>query len=411
MKYLFPVLMALSGTTLAAEMLPNLPPTTAVIQVLRAQPLVQAADSQIQVETANRKRLEAGNHEWSLRLGGQQRKATPNGSPNERFTEWNAALESPLRLPGKAALDAEIGNLGVSLAETAHGDTLHESSRNLLKAWFVWLRETASATQWREQSALLDQQGKALKRRLQLGDTSRLEQIQAEAAQAQAQAQLAQARTRQRNAHEDLRRRFPGLPLQEQEIIAAPEAIDGTAETWINAILEHNHELALARGEAQRAQSLAGRSSRERVPDPTVGVQFSRERSGEENVMGAYISIPLPGSARLAASDASRAQVAVASSREAAVRQRIEAEAVQLHATAVAAIDSWQASRIAAEQLTRAAEMTARSYQLGEGSLSELLASRRLANEAVLAARLMQLEALELRYRLMLDAHRLWDFD
>lgn len=411
MKYLFPVLMALSGTTLAAETLPNLPPTTVVIQVLRAQPLVQAADSQIQVETANRKRLEAGNHEWSLRLGGQQRKATPNGSPNERFTEWNAALESPLRLPGKAALDAEIGNLGVSLAETAHGDTLHESSRNLLKAWFVWLRETASATQWREQSALLDQQGKALKRRLQLGDTSRLEQIQAEAAQAQAQAQLAQARTRQRNAHEDLRRRFPGLPLQEQEIITAPEAIDGTAETWINAILEHNHELALARGEAQRAQSLAGRSSRERVPDPTVGVQFSRERSGEENVMGAYISIPLPGSARLAASDASRAQVAVASSREAAVRQRIEAEAVQLHATAVAAIDSWQASRIAAEQLTRAAEMTARSYQLGEGSLSELLASRRLANEAVLAARLMQLEALELRYRLMLDAHRLWDFD
>lgn len=411
MKHLLSVLMALSGTTLAAETLPNLPPTTAVIQVLRAQPLVQAADSQIQVETANRKRLEAGNHEWSLRLGGQQRKATPNGSPNERFTEWNAALESPLRLPGKAVLDAEIGNLGVSLAETAHGDTLHESSRNLLKAWFVWLRETASATQWREQSALLDQQGKALKRRLQLGDTSRLEQIQAEAAQAQAQAQLAQARTRQRNAHEDLRRRFPGLPLQEQEIIAAPEAIDGTAETWINAILEHNHELALARGEAQRAQSLAVRSSRERVPDPTVGVQFSRERSGEENVMGAYISIPLPGSARLAASDASRAQVAVASSREAAVRQRIEAEAVQLHATAVAAIDSWQASRIAAEQLTRAAEMTARSYQLGEGSLSELLASRRLANEAVLAARLMQLEALELRYRLMLDAHRLWDFD
>lgn len=411
MKYLFPVLMALSGSTLAAETLPNLPPTTAVIQVLRAQPLVQAADSQIQVETANRKRLEAGNHEWSLRLGGQQRKATPSGSPNERFTEWNAALESPLRLPGKAALDAEIGNLGVSLAETAHGDTLHESSRNLLKAWFLWLRETASATQWREQSALLDQQGKALKRRLQLGDTSRLEQIQAEAAQAQAQAQLAQARTRQRNAHEDLRRRFPGLPLQEQEIIAAPEVIDGTAETWINAILEHNHELALARGEAQRAQSLAGRSSRERVPDPTVGVQFSRERSGEENVMGAYISIPLPGAARLAASDASRAQVGVASSREAAVRQRIEAEAVQLHATAVAAIDSWQASRIAAEQLIRTAEMTARSYQLGEGSLSELLASRRLANEAALAARLMQLEALELRYRLMLDAHRLWDFD
>lgn len=411
MKYLAFALATLSGSLLANETFPNLPPREAVIQVLRAQPSVQAAGGQIQVEEANRRRLEAGNHEWSLRLGGQQRKATPNGSPNERFTEWNAAVERPLRLPGKAALDSEIGSLGVNLAETAQGDTLHESSRNLLKSWFIWLRESATAAQWREQSALLEQQSKALKRRLQLGDTSRLEQIQAEAAQAQAEAQLAQARVRQRSAHEDLRRRFPGLPLQEQESVAAPEPVKGTAEEWINAILEHNHELALARGEAQRAQSLAGRSSRERLPDPTVGVQFSRERGGEENVMGAYISIPLPGSARFAASDASRAQVGVASSREAAVRQRIEAEAAQLYATAVAAIDSWQSSRIAAEHLTRAAEMTTRSYQLGEGTLSDLLAGRRLANEARLAARLMQLEALELRYRLLLDAHRLWDFD
>ena len=411
MKYLAFALATLSGSLLANETFPNLPPREAVIQVLRAQPSVQAAGGQIQVEEANRRRLEAGNHEWSLRLGGQQRKATPNGSPNERFTEWNAAVERPLRLPGKAALDSEIGSLGVNLAETAQGDTLHESSRNLLKSWFIWLRESATAAQWREQSALLEQQSKALKRRLQLGDTSRLEQIQAEAAQAQAEAQLAQARVRQRSAHEDLRRRFPGLPLQEQESVAAPEAVKGTAEEWINAILEHNHELALARGEAQRAQSLAGRSSRERLPDPTVGVQFSRERGGEENVMGAYISIPLPGSARFAASDASRAQVGVASSREAAVRQRIEAEAAQLYSTAVAAVDSWQSSRIAAEHLTRAAEMTTRSYQLGEGTLSDLLAGRRLANEARLAARLMQLEALELRYRLLLDAHRLWDFD
>jgi hypothetical protein len=55
--------------------------------------------------------------------------------------------------------------------------------------------------------------------------------------------------------------------------------------------------------------------------------------------------------------------------------------------------------------------MTARAYQLGEGSLSDLLSNRRLANEAQLAARLVQLDALELRYRLLLDAHRLWDAD
>ena len=55
--------------------------------------------------------------------------------------------------------------------------------------------------------------------------------------------------------------------------------------------------------------------------------------------------------------------------------------------------------------------MTARAYQLGEGSLNDLLAARRLANEAQLSARLMQLDALELRYRLLLDAHQLWAMD
>ena len=55
--------------------------------------------------------------------------------------------------------------------------------------------------------------------------------------------------------------------------------------------------------------------------------------------------------------------------------------------------------------------MAARAYQLGEGTLPELLAARRLANEAELAARTQQLDTLELRYRLLLDTHRLWDMD
>ncbi len=55
--------------------------------------------------------------------------------------------------------------------------------------------------------------------------------------------------------------------------------------------------------------------------------------------------------------------------------------------------------------------MLARAYQLGEGSLNDLLAARRLANEAQLAAHQQQLDALYLRYRLLLDTHRLWDLD
>ena len=49
-------------------------------------------------------------------------------------------------------------------------------------------------------------------------------------------------------------------------------------------------------------------------------------------------------------------------------------------------------------------EVDVPANEFGEGSLNDLLTARRLANEAQLAARLSQLDALELRYRLLLDA-------
>ena len=401
----------IGGTGFCAETPPGLPPTDVVARVLLANPSVQAAGSQITVEEANRRRLEAGSYEWSLRLGGQQRRSRPATGPDERFNEWNAAVERPVRLPGKAALDSELGAAGVALAETGHGDAVHEASRNLLKSWFVWLRESAAATQWSEQLALLDKQANAVKRRQQLGDAARLETIQSEAALAQAAAQMAQARVRQQTAAEDLRRRYPGLPIAAPTVIADPTPVEGGESEWVNAILEHSHELELSRGETQRARITASRASGDRLPDPTFGLHVSRERAGEDRIVGAYINIPLPGGGRRAASDAALAQADVAIHREAAATQKISAEAAMLYQSASAAFASWQAGRNAAAYQTQVAEMTARAYQLGEGSLNELLAARRLANEAQLSARLLQLDALELNYRLQLDAHRLWAID
>lgn len=179
----------------------------------------------------------------------------------------------------------------------------------------------------------------------------------------------------------------------------------------MDLIREHSHELGIARGEMQKAQLAAGRAGRDRLPDPTLGIQVARERGGEEQILGVYVAISLPGGGRQALASAALAEAGVASSREAATDQKISAEAAALYHSAVAALTTWQASRTAAERLKRAADMTARAYQLGEGSLNDLLAARRLANEGQLAAKLAQLEALESRYRLLLDAHRFWDLD
>lgn len=404
-------LIGVSCSAFAGDATPYLPPADVVAKILRANSTIQAAASQIRVEEANRSRLEAGSYEWNLRLGGQQRRSNPPVSTEERFSEWNAALERPMRLPGKAADDAELGSAGVVLAETARGDALHETGRGLLKNWFLWLKESAAAAQWDSQVRLLSKQSTATQRRQQLGDAARLEAILADAATAQAEAQAAQARSRKENAAADLQRRFPGLPLSEPASPAEPAEIAGSANEWIEQILAHSHELGIARGETRKSQISAARSGRDRMPDPTFGIHMSSERGGEDHIVGAYISIPLPGGGRRAAADGAVAQASAASHREAAVRQKVSAEAAALYQSASAAVTIWQANHSAADRLTRAADMSSRAYALGEGNLSEMLAARRLANETQLVARLSQLEAFEFRYRLLLDAHQLWALD
>ncbi len=399
----------LHGAAQADETMPLLPPGEVVAKVLRTMPGVLASDSIVGAEEANRRRLEAGDHEWSLRLGGQRRRSNPPATQEENFGEWNAALERPLRLPGKATDDAELGAAGVAVAESARQEAMRESRRALLRGWFLWLRESAAADQWSAQTKLLAQQAGGTRRRQQLGDAARLEAVQSDAAQAQAEAQSVQARLRRDNAALELQRRFPGLPLKAAAEISSPAPIEGSMAEWIDRIVGQSHEVALARGEAQKARISASRAGRDRLPDPTVGFHVSTERGGEDHIVGAYISIPLPGEGRRAIADGALAQSAAANHREAAAVQKVSTEAATLHQSAVAALATWQSSLAAARQLGQAADMSARAYTLGEGNLGEMLSARRLANEAQLAAKVAQLDAFELRYRLLLEANRLWN--
>jgi outer membrane protein TolC len=407
----WPVIAFFLTLSLAALAQPGLPPDDMVRQALQSHPDTLAAASEIRRETANRDRLEAGEYEWNLSVGGQRRRARPPGSPNEHFNEWNVALERPLRLPGKAATDAEIGASGIARAETAYGDAIHELKRDLLKSWFAWQKENAAARQWAAQADLIERQARIVSRRVQLGDAARLESVQAEAALAQAQAQAIQAAARQHAARETLRRRYPALALGEPADIGEPPALQGSDEEWQTAVSEHSHELALARQQTRLAELAATRQRQERTPDPSIGLAFSRERGGEEQIVGAFIKIPLAGSARQAAEQSAQAAAAAARHRETALTRQIAlTTATALHA-ARSAHTAWQASRNAATQLEQAANMAARAWQLGEGSLNDWLTAQRQANEAQLASRGSQLESLEQTYRLQLDAHRLWEFE
>ena len=409
MKTLPYVILLLPALAVAAppDDTPDLPPRAVVASVLAGHPDVLAAKSGVRYEESNRDRLEAGEHEFSVSVGSARRRTEASRNLNE----WDVAVERPIRLPGKARLDGELGSLGVAQAQSSLGDALHETARGLLRAWFGWLKARAQSDEWNSQASLLRRQGEVAARRVRAGDAPRLEQTLAEAAAAQAEAAALQAGMRTAVAAAELTQHYPGISLPEKPVLAAPTPVDQPHAYWHERILQHNHELAAVRAEVKRRQALIARSQADEMPDPTVGVRHASEAGGNERVTGVYVSIPLPGRARTATTEGARAQMDMAVQKEAALLRKLNAEVAAAHAGATAAYEGWRKAQFAAQAMERNAELIARAYALGEAGLNDTLNARRLAVEGRLAAATAQLDAAEARYRLMLDAHLLWSLD
>ncbi|WP_334157643.1 TolC family protein [Oryzomicrobium sp.] len=396
-----------------AETGDGLPAAAEVKAAIAAAPLVAAARADLSAESANRERLDAGPHEWTTRLMDQRRRlrSTPSEGPGGPYNEWLVTLERPLRLPAKADADRALGEQGESTARIAVEDAQHETARQLLAAWFQWLRTRVAADQAQTQAKLLARLADSTGRRLKLGDAARLEAMQAEAAAAQADAQWQQARARLQAASEDLRARFPAIAQPERVSLPAPEPLEGTLAAWQERIAGKSHELALAGAETRQARLAAQRAEAERTPDPVFGVHVGSERGGEEKLVGVSVTIPLPGAARGAAARSQAARANAASYREDGLRRQVSADIASRHALASATQIAWQRADQAARQLEASADLTARAQSLGEAPLAEVLLARRQAGEGRLAAEQTRLDALEARYRLELDAHQLWDYD
>lgn len=407
MKRLLLALLAAPCLAGAAE-LPELPPAALAEKALRSHPEVVAAAAGVEVGAAQRDQFEAGPHEFNLRLGSRARRDVPL---DRRLGEKEIAIDRALRLPGKAAKDAEIGAAALAQARNAYGDALHETARLLLKIWFDWRRETAAAAEWRSQADILRQQAAIAARRAAAGDAARMETLLAGAQQSQAEAQLAQAESRALAAAGTLAQHFPALPLPARVDAAAPQPLDGSFESWREKILEHSHELQLARAATRRQQLQAQRLDAERLPDPTVGLAWSTERDGQERVLGVTLSMPLPGAGRSAAARGAQAETAVAAAREAQVLAKIEGEARRSYQAAQAAYAQWQRLAEVAGRIDENARLLDKAWRLGEGQIGDLLTARRQVAEARLAAAQARIDAVEARYRLLLDTHQLWALD
>ncbi len=387
---------------------PDLPPHDQVDAALNNHINVLSAETGVKIEQVNQQKWESGNYEFNLRAGSAKRQV---GTTGPKLNEWDVALERPLRLINKVMIDYDIGEEVVTRANHILGDARHETGRALLRLWFNWQREQMQVTVWQQQVDILKHQAQTTEKRLKAGDAPRMEMSQANAVVSQASVSLQQAKMRAELAGNELARQFPNIILPSQLTTSEPQPIPENFDYWKQTILEYNHELEMVRSERRIQQMLAQRSRAERIPDPTLGVRHSNEMGGLEKVTGVYLSIPISFGLRSANAANAEYQAQVAGDRENAVRRRLESDIYAAHMQALIGYQIWMQARDAADSIRQNAELVTRAYSLGEISLTETLTARRLALESALSESLARLDANEARYRLLLDAHKLWASD
>ncbi len=410
MKYITLVMLYLTcnlwaATPAQAEDWPDLPASDAALSALRESPTVQAAIHGSQASTAAGARIAAGPYEWSVQASGYQRHLHDIGANQ---SDWYAGLTTTVRLPGKSALDEEIGRQTVQEGMLSLGDAMHEAGRILLAAWFDWQSASHEADIWQHQSNLAIQQLAAIEKRIRAGDASQLDGDLARSAMLQTNMSLQQARLSEQNARLRLQQRYPTLQLAKHPSDIHPQPVEHPMQWWIDSGFSDNHELQLAQNASQTAGLKARLADAERTPDPTVSLQYMSEQSGLTSFVGVSVSVPIAGELRRRTSDEQHALASMAHQKELAVRQRLQETWSIEWNTATSNWQAWQLAQQARQLSERNADKTARAYLLGEASLNDTLLARRQALDAALAENQSAVQASLARYRLMLDTHHLW---
>jgi outer membrane protein TolC len=386
-----------------------LPDPEAAEAALWASPMVAQARGDFAAQSLRSQSLLQGRAEWKVDAEvGQRRIQT---TPSDTQAEWGLALSRPIRFPARAEADRALAGALTAHAEASLGEALHESGRQLLALWFDWLNQASQSKLWQAQRQLAEQQVATVNARIRLGEAPRAERVNAEAVLAQIRLQQQQAATRLQQARNRLLAQFPGLPMTADTALPTPAQPGGPADEYVNVVLEHNHELFRARRQADVLQAEARQLAKLRSVDPTVGVFYKNEAGGNEHVVGLGVGLTLPGGARR--TDQQAAEQLAATAQDAAIRleQRLRQEARADFETAIAQAENWQQADQAAQALAEAARLAARAYDLGEGSLDQVLLNRRLALEGQLMVQQAQLDALAAQARLKLDSHKLWPLD
>lgn len=392
----------------ARDALQALPSDMEARIALESSPQIKVAREQLSLGNVRAQQYRSGTHEWIAGTTAQRREEASTGA---RYNEQLFTLSRAWRWPNKASKDRTLGEQTLAAAGFGFEDSWHEAGRSLLSTWFEWLRAASQARLLAEQTQSFEAQLSATRRRVQAGDAPRIEEQLAQVELERAQAAHVRAQQIADNYALILRRDFPELPLNLPVKFDAPPAPPENTEAWVQRVVGHNHEIELAEAEAAVAKLAAERAGFDRLGDPTIGVNYGRERDAEERIVGISVSIPLPGAARRNEYDAAQVETRRMARLAEQTRLNVEHDARADVLNVAARYKQWQLLDALANKSGENAEVVARAYALGEFNLTETLTVRRQAIDNTIAAQNAQLDALEARARLELDAHLLWALD
>jgi outer membrane protein TolC len=382
-----------------------LPPEGQVVDLLAQDPGVRRASAMLTAAQAEARGREAGPHEFTLHGEYVSRATNLEG----RLDEWVAGVSRGIRLPGKAEADSKIGASGIAVAENGFGDARHQAAITLKTLWIAWLVAEGDAVQAQAEAAAHERQLSATQRARQLGQSATLQVEQVEAALAQARLLAAQAVQARLDARMTLQRSFPALTLPvSPPAMPEPQAPPGSWDEWREAVLEDNHEIKMARSEAERREWLARRARLDRFADPTLDLRTFQERSGHETGFGVGFSMPIGGALRSATADQTAAEAAAATVAARKVQRDVEIVADRDVIQAQQGLEAWRQASIAAKASAAMTARMQRAYELGDQGLTELLIARRQDYDVRRNEARARAAAHAAILQLMIDSHRIW---
>lgn len=387
-----------------------LPKDEEIRNALQASPRIGAADARKNSLSHKADAIASGAHEFTLR-GTRQNRNVASSSNSVNYQEYWAGIERPIRLWGKGGVDKKIAGVTKEYAGNEFSDAMHETSKELMANWFNYLKSLQARIVAEKNSQLGDQIGRIAQIRYKVGDVARLDAQLASAEQGRLKAFLELAKAHESSAGQVILQRYPGIELIKHFKWDGIPNLQAKKEVLRQQYLERNHELKMVKSDADRFDLQAQRSSLDKLPDPTIGLYTANEFGGAERINGISLSFPIPGGARFSNASAAAAESEMAKQRLRDAEQRVSIEFEQLWSQLVSRKVAAETLLASAKAQNEAANAAEKAYVLGEGTISDLIAARKAANENQLSADLMRLDALESYYRMKLDLHEIWDFD